>query len=1026
MNITEFALKRPVTVLVIFTCFAAIGLIAARLLPLAFLPDVEFPYIMIQVPYQGSSPEEVERLITKPIEESLSTLGGIKRMQSTSDANQVQIFLELNWGENASVKEIQVLDKLDGIRDQLPADVRHINVNRQSAAEIPILQIRLSSNRNLSHSYELLNRVVKSRLQRVDGVSHVELYGVEPTEIRINLHANAIATHHVDLNKLNQMLLRSNFAVSGGTITDGSERLLVQVNDEYKSLDDIRKLLVTPDLHLGDIADVEYASPERNYGRHLDGHYAIGLDIYKETGANMVEVAKRAVKEIEAIGKLPEMQGINIFYISNTADGVKQSLGSVLDAGLFGALLSLIVLYYFLRQISTTMMVTLAVPFSLLIALAVMYFMGLSLNIFSMMGLMLAIGMLIDNAVVVVENIFRHRKLRPGDPVAASISGSREVALAVTTGTLTTIIVFLPNLFGAQNEITVYLKHVAITIVVSLIASLFISLTLMPMLSSRIPPPKESRRKTAVDWLTGKYERLLGWSLTHRWAMIGFIVLVIVTSAIPISLVKKNMFSNGDPTRLMLVYNLDGHYSLGTVEDAVNRVEAYLFAHKKEFEYKSIYSYFDNGQAQTTILLRDDLPNRKKAAVLEQEIRKGLPQIAIGRLSFDDQNDNNGGIHLQLNGESTTVLEGLATNVTRVLSHIPGLVDVRADALSGTRELHLHVDPDRARQVGLDASQIANAVMVVLRGEQLSEFRGKDGEEDIRLAYQKKDRQTRDQLQNLQLYNAQGQAIRLDSVVDFSVTEGPSSIEHTNRATSIGITLGLAPKVTFDEVRPRIKAAMDNLAFPPGYQWQFGQGVQQQDESAQTMVTNMLLAVLMIYIVMAALFESLLHPAAILSGILFSIFGVFWFFLITDTTFDIMAMIGILILMGVVVNNGIVMVDHINQLRREGWSRFAAVVQGACHRLRPILMTMSTTILGLVPLALSQTQLGGTGQGPPYFPMARAIIGGLTFSTAVSLLVLPTIYVLLDDLGLWSARVSREARGLSESESAPAAEPAAD
>ncbi|HET7923200.1 MAG TPA: efflux RND transporter permease subunit, partial [Gammaproteobacteria bacterium] len=395
-----------------------------------------------------------------------------------------------------------------------------------------------------------------------------------------------------------------------------------------------------------------------------------------------------------------------------------------------------------------------------------------------------------------------------------------------------------------------------------------------------------------------------------------------------------------------------------------------------------------------------------------EEIRKDLPPIAIGKPGFDDQDGGSGSIQLQLSGESTTVLEGLADSVTRVLGHIPGLVDVRADALTGTREIHLYVNPERARRAGLDALQVASAVMVVLRGEQLSRFRDKDGEIDIRLAYRKSDRQTLDQLRNLQLYNAQGQSIRLDAVADFSVSDGPTSIEHQNRSTSISVNIGLAPDHTFDEMRPLIKGALDNLAFPPGYQWQFGQGVQQQDESAQTMVTNMLLAVLMIYIVMAALFESLLHPAAILSGILFSIFGVFWFFLITRTTFDIMAMIGILILMGVVVNNGIVMVDHINQLRREGWSRFAAVVQGSSHRLRPILMTMATAILGLVPLAAGNTQLGGEGQGPPYFPMARAIIGGLAFSTAVSLLVLPTIYVLLDDLGMWSARVFREARGL--------------
>jgi hydrophobic/amphiphilic exporter-1 (mainly G- bacteria), HAE1 family len=297
---------------------------------------------------------------------------------------------------------------------------------------------------------------------------------------------------------------------------------------------------------------------------------------------------------------------------------------------------------------------------------------------------------------------------------------------------------------------------------------------------------------------------------------------------------------------------------------------------------------------------------------------------------------------------------------------------------------------------------------VALRGEELPQYRGANNEINISLAYQKSDRQTLDQLRNLQLYNAAGQAVRLDSVADFSVTEGPSSIEHVNRAASLGITLNLSPDVTFDEVRPRIKELMDSMNLPPGYSWSFGEGVEQDDSDNQTMVTNMLLAVLLIYIVMAALFESLLHPAAILSGIVFSIFGVFWFFLISGTSFGIMAMIGILILMGVVVNNGIVMIDHINQLRRAGESRYSAVVQGATHRLRPILMTMSTTILGLVPLAIGNTTIGGNG--PPYFPMARAIIGGLAFSTVISLLVLPTIYILLDDLGFWSSKVMAAAR----------------
>ena len=1007
MNITDFALKRPVTVMVIFTCFAAIGVIAARLLPLEYFPDIQFPFIAVQVPYQGSSPEEVERLITKPIEESLATLSGVKQMTSTSDANQSEVDLQFDWGENVSVKEVQVLDKVDAIRGDLPADVRHIGVLKQSGADVPILQIRLSSNRDLSRSYDMLNRLLKDRIQRVPGVSHVTLYGVEPQEVRIELHADAIAAHHVDLNKLNQTLLGANFTLSGGSITDANQRLLVQVNDEYQSLEDIRKLRIGEgDLRLSDIADIQYGNPELTYGRHLDRKYAIGLDVFKETGSNMVEVGQRVMQEVNAVSGLQEMDGVKIFILDNQADGVRQSLSSVLDAGMLGAMFSLVVLYYFLRQITTTVMVTLAVPFSLLIALAVMYFLGLSLNILSMMGLMLAIGMLVDNAVVVTESIFRHRQLYPGDAVAAARSGAQEVSLAVTAGTLATIIVFLPNVFGVQNNLTVFLKHVAIAIVVSLVASLFISLTMMPMLSARIKAPKPAKRKTMVERVSARYSTLLGWSLAHRWTMIGVIFLVMVTAAVPIALVKKDS-GDSNPTRLVMDYNISGHYALETVEDSVNKVEAYLFAHQAQFQFRSIYSYYDNGRAQTSILLRDDLKDRKSAPELEDEIRKGMPYLAIGKPSFDDQSSG-GGIQMQITGDSTSVLEQRAEEVTRILPHIKGVVDVRADALAGTREVHVHVDRERALRAGLGAEQVATAVMVALRGEDLPQYRAANGEVNIRVAYQKSDRETLEQLRNLQLYNATGQAVRLDSVADFSVAEGPSSIQHVNRAASLGVTLSLAPNVTFDEVRPRIKQMMDSINWPPGYQWTFGEGVQQDDSDNQTMITNMLLAALMIYIVMAALFESLLHPAAILSGIVFSIFGVFWFFLITGTSFGIMAMIGILILMGVVVNNGIVMIDHINQLRRLGLSRYAAVVEGATHRLRPILMTMSTTILGLVPLAVGNTTIGG--DGPPYFPMARAIIGGLAFSTVISLLVLPTIYVLLDDMGLWSSKVLQLAK----------------
>ncbi len=1003
MKITELSLRRPVTTVMVFVCLAAIGLISARLLPLEYFPDIQFPGIFIQVPYQGSSPQETERLITKPIEEALGTLSGIKHMQSTSTENDAQIFLWYGWDADVAVRGLEVKDKLDSIRQDLPSDVKNILINKGSTSDQPILQLRLSSDRDLSDSYNMLERLLKRRLERLDGVSKVNLYGVEPHEIKIELLADRIAAHHVDLNKLYQTLRNANFSMTAGNITSDGQRFLVHPIGEFRSIDDIRNLIVGPDqLRLRDVARVAIASPERTYGRHLDRHYAIGLDIFKETGANMVNVSERALAEIDKIKELPQMHGIRLFFLDNQADGVKKSLDSLLNSGLFGALLSLVVLYLFLRQLSTTLMVTLAVPFSLLIALAVMYFMGISLNILSMMGLMLAVGMLVDNAVVVSENIFHHRLQKPGDAFGASLRGTREVGLAVTAGTLTTVIVFLPNLFGVQTNVTVFLKHVSIAIVVSLLASLLISQTMIPMIAARLPAPKPRPGDVGGRGSAARrYMNLLDWSLRHRWYMIGLIVLVVITAAIPMKIVKKDMFPQNDTRRLFMQYNLNGTYSVPTVERAVNKIEAYLYAHQKEFEIRSVYSYYDTGQAQTSILLTEGAGAKKSPETIADEIRKGLPKIAIGKPTFGfNRSGTTEGLKVEISGESSQVLAGLAPDMVRVLSTVKGITDVHADTGEGETEVRIKVDRDRALRAGLSTRDIATAVSVALRGLELPKYRGKDGEVTVRLAYQDSDKQTLEQLRDLQIRTADGSRLPLSALATFSVEQGPASVQHMDRRTSLDILGTLDKGVTMDEVRPRIKKIMDSVNLPPGYQWSYGQGFQDEDETGRVMVQNMLLAAMLIYIVMAALFESLLHPAAIISGIVFSIIGVFWFFLVTGTTFSLMAMIGILILMGVVVNNGIVMVDHINHLRRSGLGRHAAIVQAAGDRIRPILMTVSTTILGLIPLAIGDTQIGG--DGPPYYPMARAIIGGLAFSTLVSLLVLPTIYVLLDDLGFWA------------------------
>ncbi|MDJ0748241.1 MAG: efflux RND transporter permease subunit [Woeseiaceae bacterium] len=1013
MKHTELALRRPVTTVVIFVALALVGLIASRLLPLEKFPDIEWPGIYVEIPYDGSTPEEVERQITRPIEEALATLSGLKRMRSWSSENRAQVQLEFDWDESMAAKGIEARAKIDAIRHTLPEDVRRVFVFTGSLADQPVLQLRISSDRDLADSYDLLDRLLKRRIERIDGVSRVQLQGVDPREIRILLRASALAAYGIDVAELRDLLISSNFAVSAGKLTAGDQRLSVRPSGEFRSVEQIRDLVINAEgLRLADVAEVDLITPERNYGRHLDRSYAIGVEVSKTTGANLVAVTDAVIAEVEEIGKLPQMRGINIFPLDNQGESVRESLSDLLNAGLVGGLLAIVVLYLFLRQVSTTLIVTASVPFSLLITLGAMYFAGLSLNILSMMGLMLAVGMLVDNAVVITESIFRYRLDEKDQPYQATLHGVREVGIAVLAGTATTIIVFAPMIVGERSDIMVFLTHVAITIIVALIASLLIAQTLVPMLAARLPVPAEPKEGALITRLTKRYERGLSWVVRHpRWAGLG-IVIVCIIGILPMALglVKVDMWPQDSGRRLQMPYHIEGQHSVETVEAAVDRIESYLFSRQEEFNIESVYSYYQQDFAVSTLLLTDEDEATLSTREVIDLIEADLPLIAIGSPSFDWEQQGGGeGFSLQISGDSTEVLNELGDEVVRILASVEGLKDLRTDAESGDQEIRVLIDRERAAAQGLTAQDIAQMISIAMRGENLREFRGEFGEVAVRLAFRENDRQSVEQLNDLPLFTPDGRRIPLGSVSSLSIGRSPETIQRTDRQTSVMVTASTTGDFTMEDVREPVSKLMDNFELPPGYSWKFGRGFERNDETQSTMVTNMLLGVACIFLVMAALFESLLLPFSIILGsIVFSIFGVFLFFAATGTTFSFMAMIGIMILIGVVVNNGIVLVDHINNLRIGGLSRGESIVLAGRDRLRPILMTVATTIVGLAPLAVGTTQVGG--DGPPYYPMARAIIGGLAFSTVVSLFVVPALYIYFDTLAAWGRRVMRTAR----------------
>lgn len=1010
MMIARTALRRPVTTVMVFVSLAVVGGIAGRFLPLEFLPDMDFPGIQIRMPYPNSTPKEVEELITIPVEEVLGTMSGVKRMISDSDEDGAQIRLEFNWGEETSIKALEAEEKIESIWDQLPADLERYYIFKFSSSDIPLMNLRISSDRDLSNSYDLLDRNVKRPMERLKGVSRVQMYGVEKREISIELLADRVLAHKVDLAALQNTLRRANLEMTAGRITDGRRRYNVRPLVSFRSREEIANLVIDElGLRLRDIAEVRYEHPKLNYGRHLDRNYAIGLEIFKEAGANTVELARRVTETIDEIQQSAEMTGIKIYFMDNAAEGIVSSLEELLNSGLWGAFFAVLVLYFFLRRVSTTLVVALAIPFSLIITLGFMYFLNMSLNILTMMGLMLSVGMLVDNAVVITESIYRHQQLGE-EAERATIIGIREVGLAVAAATSTTAIVFLPFIMAPEGEIAVYMKHVSLTIVIALAASLMIAQTLIPLLMSKIKPKRRPRGRDLLDRILSRYRGVLSWMLRHPVYATLLILLVLGGAALPIMNVEVDMFPERDDRRLYLRYHINDSYRVERVEAAVDKIEEYLFANKERFEIESVYSYYTTSYAMSTLILVDDEQARKSEFEIREAIQKELPKIAVGQPSFERRSNTGGdqSVSVQLWGDSSERLAEISREVAWRLGQIPGLADVRSSAEAGDREVHIRVNQEVARNHGFSTQDVARVVAVAMRGQTLQRFKTPTGEVDMKLRFRDADRTNLEQLKQITLYNDAGQPVQLAALADFTWRRGPRAIHREDRQTTMSVSAGLKD-ISVNEAKKRIRQHLSNYALPPGYSWGFGRRVEREEETERIMMTNMLLSLVLIYFVMASLFESLIYPAAIWTSIVFAVIGTFWFFWMTGTTFSMMAWIGVFVLIGIVVNNGIVLIDHINHIRSQGVARSEAILRAGVDRIRPILMTTGTTVLGLIPLAIGNTLIGG--DGPPYFPMARAVIGGLLFSSVVTLLILPTIYVALDTLKTWARDVIRLAVG---------------
>lgn len=1042
-----------------FLSLVTFGLISARLLPLESWPEIDLPFLMVDVPYDAGTPQEVERNITRPLEESLATIGDVVQMNSNSSTNASRIFMLFNLDVDIDEKIMLANEKIDLIRSDLPSDVRQIFIRKEEPGNEAMMQIRIIGDRDLEGAYDVLNQYLVKPVQRVPGVARVELQGIEPLELSIKLDNERMKRYGIGFNELQSKLNELNFNIRSGNFFTDNQVIRINPKSQTKDINDYKNLVLNDNnIRLQDIATIELINGEREYARHLNRKYSVGLEIFKESTANLVEVGEQVLAKIDEISHSDQLSGIKLVFLDNQAEGVTNSLRDVVTAGITGSLLSLVVLFVFLRNLPMTMIISMSIPISIIITLGVLYFTGISLNNLSLMGLMLAVGMLVDNSVVITESIYTQRLLAPGNPKAALIKGVQLVIKPVIAGTLTTICVFLPVIVGDGNLLAIFLTHVAVAIIASLVISLMLSISVVPMaigmfvkkqkiksgglesrlfarwshikkrykilmllvayvliyyLSQKLGMPNENFVIFAYVslfflfsiTLIRNYRRILTFFLRHRWLTFFVAISLIVFSLFFLNKMKQDDGTGQSVSRnFWMPYHINGNFTLDRLKKDVDRIEDYLYANQEKFEIDSVYTYYnENGWASSMITLIDEDLATKTVAQVKEEIMANMPKIAVGEPSFQwRSNMGSQGIKLYLQGESASFMrEEMLDDVMFILRNVEKVTNVQVEQRNNREELKVNVNRERALNLGLNPTEVAQSVSIAMRGMNLKEYVSETGEIPVKMRFYQKGEFEIEQLRELPIKNADGVTIPLENVAEITTTSSPQRLFRLGRQNSIQIDLDVEDESNVKEVRDAITQALANYPFPTGYSWTFNLDGQGANIQLMDLLSPFLIALVVIFMVMAAMFESLLFPMCVYNTILFSILGIFFFFFITGTTFNVMAGIGAMILIGVVVNNGIVLIDHINNLRREGMNRFDAVVQGGLDRIRPVLMTVSTTVVGLLPLSVSVSAVGG-GNGPSYFPMARAIIGGLTFSTIISLVLLPCLYCWLDDLGHWS------------------------
>ncbi|OQY31972.1 MAG: acriflavin resistance protein [Spirochaetaceae bacterium 4572_59] len=1026
MSTAKTIVNKPTTVLILFTILVGLALYIIPQVPIDLYPEINPPILVVFTNYPGAGPEEVEQTLTRPLEGALMNVSNMERITSTSSEGNSMIILEFGWDVPLSPAAQDVRDTLEFIKSYLPEDASAVQIFKFDPAMMPIIDLVVNGNRTPEEIRAIAEDQIQPYLEQVSGVATSFISGGREKVIRVEISQNRLEAYDLNITGIAGMLATQNLQIGAGSVEEGSKKYLVRTGGEYKSLKEIENAVVSykvsggtsKEIRLRDIAKVYEGFKDASSTVYINGEPGVYISIQKQSGVNSIETADNVLAKLEQINRnLPPDMSVSV--INNTTEMIRNSLNQVTRSAINGALLAMIVLFVFLRSFKSTFIIGLSIPISLLITIMCMYFAGLTLNMMTLAGLTLGVGMIVDSSIVILENIFRYRekgaKLKP-----SAILGTQEMFMAITASTLTTVCVFLPVLmFKKELEmIGVLFKDMAFTIIIALLSSLFIAITLVPVLASKYIA-LYTRRQHPLKWklfrvidnrmeqfFTGMdklYKRALSSCLDNKVLTILVVLGLFALSLLMFPSIGINFMPTSEEDSVVLTMDMPTGTRLDLTQEYMDQLA--MIAQTEIDSARDIiistgggdFLASDNSARGTmTITLKDFKLRSETNDEIKDELRSHFEDFPSATFSFGSNQGMGGAaspIDIIVKTEDLDEAKKVANAINEMLIElVPEVTEPDISLTEGLPQVEIVIDREKAYSLGLSVMSIGNEISANVDGKTASRYRVGGDEYDILVILEEADRNAIPDLEKIFILNAMGQRISLSSVARIEKTTGPVSIAREDQSRVIHVTGGLKPGYAANQVEPRVRELIkENIVSADNVVIDYNGDYAEIQSYVMKFAVIMIIAVALVFGVMASQFESLKDPFIIFFTIPLMAVGILFLYKATGETLSMFSAVGVVMLAGIVVNNGIVMVDYTNILRGRGLCIRDACIEAGGNRLRPVLMTTLTTVLGMMPMAFS------SGQGSELVrPFGQTVIGGLTMSTILTLFLVPVLYAVFN------------------------------